>query len=76
MQVEAKWTTDASGTGYYVKISADNRVYARCSTGTSCRVPGKVPLADNRLMTWTVELLTTKGNKVAGGFKVCLDAEV
>ena len=49
LQVEAKWTTDASGTGYYVKISADNRVYARCSTGTSCRVPGKVPLADNRL---------------------------
>ena len=25
-------------------------------------------------MSWTVQLLTTKGDKVADGFKVCLDA--
>src|SRR5262249_34728773 len=43
MQVLAKWTTDARDTGYYVKISAGDRVYAQCSTGTSCPVPEKVP---------------------------------
>jgi hypothetical protein len=39
-------------------------------------VPGNVPLAKNDLMSWTVQLLTTKGDKVADGFKVCLDAGV
>jgi hypothetical protein len=75
-QVEAKWTTDASDTGYYVKISVGDKVYAHCSTGTSCPVPGNVPLAKNDLMSWMVQLLTTKGDKVADGFKVCLDAGV
>ena len=75
-QVEAKWTTDASDTGYYVMISVGDKVYAHCSTGTSCPVPGDVPLAKNDLMSWTVQLLTTKGDKVADGFKVCLDAGV
>src|SRR5262249_10766121 len=41
MSVEAKWKTDAGPTGYYVKISTDDKVYARCFTGTSCRVPVK-----------------------------------
>ncbi len=74
LQVEAKWATDASGTGYYVKISEGAREHARCATGTSCRVPGTVPLTAKDLMEWKVELLTTKGDKLADGFKVCLDA--
>jgi hypothetical protein len=73
MQVEAKWTTDARDTGYYVRISVDNKVYARCSTGTSCRVAKRLPLGVGDEISWTLELLTTKGNKVAGGFKVCLE---
>jgi hypothetical protein len=76
LHVEAKWTTDAGDTGYYVKLSVGKKVYARCSTGTSCPVPGDVPLARNALMSWTVQLLTRKGDKVADGFKVCLDAGV
>ena len=73
MQVEATWTTDARDTGYYVKISANDKVYATCTSGTTCRVPEQVPLAVNDEFSWTVQLLTTKGNKVAGGFKVCLE---
>jgi hypothetical protein len=77
MQVVAKWTTDARDTGYYVKISNadEGRVYARCSTGTSCQVPVTVPLGANEELSWQVELLTTQGNKVASGFKVCLEGE-
>jgi hypothetical protein len=72
MQVEAKWTTDASNTGYYVHISDDAGISATCSAGTSCRIPKAVPLAVGQEDSWTLELLTTQGHKVAGGFKVCL----
>jgi hypothetical protein len=74
LRVEAKWAGDARGTGYYVKISQGAKAYARCSTGTSCRVPGTVPLGTKDLMEWKVELLTTKGDRLAGGFRVCLEA--
>jgi hypothetical protein len=74
LHVEAKWQTDAGRTGYYVQLSIGNKVYAKCSTGTSCPVPEEVPLAADDLMSWTVQLLTSKGDKVADGFKVCLDS--
>jgi len=73
MQVEAKWTTDLRGTGYYLTISDDYGPRARCSVGTSCRVPKKVPLPVGAEDSWTVELLTTKGDKIADGFKVCVE---
>jgi hypothetical protein len=75
LQVEAKWTTDAGGTGYYVKISDEDREYARCSTGTSCLVQSKIPLKAAQELELTLELRTTKGDKVVGGFKVCLDGK-
>ena len=72
MQAEARWVTDARGTGYYLTISIGDRVYARCTTGTSCRVPAKPKLGVDQEVSWTVKLLTTQGNKVVTGFKVCL----
>src|ERR1041385_3238551 len=41
LRVEARWTTDARGTGYYIVISTTEpllKEWARCSTGTSCLV--------------------------------------
>jgi hypothetical protein len=73
LQVEARWTTDARDTGYYLTISIGDRVYARCSTGTSCLVPAKVAILVDQEISWTVKLLTTRGDKVVTGFKVCLD---
>jgi hypothetical protein len=72
MQAEARWATDARGTGYYVTVSIGDRLYARCSTGTSCPVVKKVPLPVDQEVSWTVKMLTTRGDKVVGGFKVCL----
>jgi hypothetical protein len=72
MQAEARWATDARDTGYYLTISIGDRVYARCTTGTSCRVPAKPKLGVDQEVSWTVKLLTTQGNKVVTGFKVCL----
>jgi len=72
MNVEARWATDARATGYYMTISIGDRVYARCSTGTSCLVPTKLKLVVDQEVSWTVKLLTTRGDKVVGGFKVCL----
>jgi hypothetical protein len=72
MQVEANWKGDAAGTGYYVTIGIDDKVYAKCSTGMSCTVPKKIPLPIGQEISWVVQLNTTKGNKVASGFKTCL----
>jgi hypothetical protein len=72
MQVEAKWTTDARNTGYYLTITDDSGVSARCSVGTLCRIPKAVSLGPGAEDSWQVELLTTRGDKVAEGFKVCL----
>ncbi len=76
LQVEAQWTTDARDTGYVVVISTaepQDRVYARCSTGTSCLVPVKVPILVDQEVSWVVEVLTTRGGKVVTGGRVCLD---
>jgi hypothetical protein len=73
MNVEARWLTDARGTGYYMTISIGDHVYARCSTGTSCPVPTKLKLLVKQEVSWRIELLTTHGDKVVDGFKVCLE---
>jgi hypothetical protein len=54
-----------------VTIAIDDEVYASCSTGTSCTLPKKIRLPVGEEISW-VQLNTTKGNKVAGGFKTCL----
>jgi hypothetical protein len=73
MTVVAKWKTNARHTGYYVLISDDYGTKVKCSTGTSCRVPKKVPLKAGSEDSWVMELVTTKGNKVATGFKACVN---
>jgi hypothetical protein len=75
LRVQARWRTDARGTGYYVLISSTepvNRNYARCFTGTSCLVPRRVPISVNQEMTLTVKVLTTNRNRLVAGFKACL----
>jgi hypothetical protein len=75
LQVEARWTTPAQGTGYYVVVSTaepEKRDHAKCSTGTSCVVPKKVALLADQEMSWHVKVLTAKGDKVATAFRVCL----
>ena len=77
MQVEAVWIGDASGTGYEVAITNSRPpVDEKCSTGTSCRVPQKVPILDTQEMTFMVKVLTTRGQKLVTGFKVCLKGAV
>jgi hypothetical protein len=44
----------------------------RCSKGTSCRVPQKVELKAGAEDSWVLELVTTRGDKVAAGFKSCV----
>jgi hypothetical protein len=75
LRVEARWTTDARGTGYRVVISTTEpqlRQYASCSTGTSCIVSKRVALLAGQEMSWSVTILKIRGNNLVGGFKVCL----
>jgi hypothetical protein len=77
LQVEAVWKGDASGTGYEVAITnSQPPVDESCSTGTSCRVPTKVPILDTQEMTFVVKVQTTRGQKLVQGFKVCLKGAV
>jgi hypothetical protein len=79
LQVEARWTTDTKGTGYYVVVSTgepEKRDHATCTTGTSCLVPTKVPIEDGQEMTWEVRVMTTRGDKVAAALRVCLVGRV
>jgi hypothetical protein len=76
LRVEARWLTDARGTGYHVAVSTTepfNRVYRRCFTGTSCLVVGKLRIRVNQEMSVTVRVLRTGSNKLVEGFKACLD---
>jgi hypothetical protein len=76
LRVEARWQTDARGTGYYVLISTSEPVskdLARCSSGTSCLVPKRVPIAFNQEMTLTVKVLKRPSDMVAAAFKACLN---
>jgi hypothetical protein len=75
LRVEARWTTNARGTGYRVQISTTEpqaRDYASCSTGTSCLVGIRVPILVGQEMSWSVKILKTRTNGLAAGFKVCL----
>ena len=76
LRVEARWLTDARGTGYYVAISTTEplkRVYARCFAGTSCLVANKLRIRANQEMSVVVRILKTRSNKLVAGFKVCLN---
>ena len=76
MHAEARWKTDAAGTGTYVSIGTEEpheHVYARCRTGTSCIVPQQVPIAAEEEVSWVLEVKTTHGDRVVAGFKICLD---
>ena len=53
----------------------EERVHATCRTGTTCRAPTKVPILADQEMSWEVKVLTTRGNKQAEGFKVCLEGK-
>jgi hypothetical protein len=75
LRVEARWTTNARGTGYRVQISTTEpqaRDYASCSTGTSCLVAIRVPILVGQEMSWSVKILKTRTNKLVAGFKVCV----
>ncbi len=76
LRVEARWTSDARGTGYYVKISMGEplaRELVRCTRGTTCVVPTRVPIKVNQEVTFTVKVLKTRGDRVVAGFRACLD---
>jgi hypothetical protein len=65
------------GTGYRVVISTSEpavRTYASCSTGTSCRVTKTVRIRPGQEMSWQIKVVWTRGNRLAAGVKVCLDA--
>jgi hypothetical protein len=75
MKAEARWTTDAGGTGYQVVISTaepDEQNYATCSTGTSCRVAQGVPIAVGHEFSWNVKVVRTSDSRTVAGYKVCL----
>jgi hypothetical protein len=75
LRVEARWTTNAHATGYYVSISTTAPAawhFRSCFTGTSCLVRQRVPIFAGEEMSWSVKLMATKGQKLVGGFMVCL----
>ncbi len=78
LRVEARWTTDARGTGYYVVISTTEPVkrnFRTCFAGTSCLVRQSVSILPGQEMSWTVKIMTVKGQRLVGGFMVCLDGK-
>jgi hypothetical protein len=75
MKVEARWATDADGTGYHVVISTAEpaeKNYATCSTGTSCRVAKAVPIGAGDEVSWNVKVVRTRDKQPVAGYKVCL----
>ena len=75
VHVEGQWTTDARDTGYHVVISTvapQEKVFARCTAGTSCVVPVKTRLLVDREVSWVMTVVTTRGGKVVSGARVCL----
>jgi hypothetical protein len=75
MLLEARWVGDAGGSGYYVRLSTDEpktKVYATCTSGTSCKTPSPVPLGIDLETSWYIQIISTKGNKVVSGYKYCL----
>jgi hypothetical protein len=75
MDVAARWTGDAHGSGTFIRISTsepDEKVYANCFAGTSCGIPHTLPFALDVETSWYVQLVSTKGHKVLAGYKYCL----
>jgi hypothetical protein len=77
LSVVAKWKTNLQGTGLKVVISTTEpnvRTWRTCSTGTSCSVPGQVPILNGEQMSWIVRIMEIKHHyvKVLSGFMVCL----
>lgn len=75
MLIETRWTGNTAGSGTFVRVSTsepDEKVYASCFSGTSCKIPAAVPLGIDIETSWYVELVTTKGHKVLAGYKYCL----
>jgi hypothetical protein len=74
MKVQAQWTGNATRSGYVVRIRTTepkNRVYARCSTGTTCAVSQRVPARLDDEWSWVLEVVTVHGQRVVAGFQVC-----
>jgi len=75
LRVEARWLTNARGTGYHVVVGIGEtqvRTLARCTSGTSCRVPQRLQLPVGKEMTLQVRILKTSSKKVVTGYKACL----
>jgi hypothetical protein len=76
LRVEARWTGDLAGTGYYVRIGASESlegVLGRCFSGTSCVVTKPVPLGAGQELSLTAKILVLKNAKVVEGGRVCLE---
>jgi hypothetical protein len=75
MFVQVKWTGEARGSGYFVRIATDEpqeKVWASCFRGTSCQIPLPIPLPLDVETSWYVEVVTAASHKVVVGYKYCL----
>jgi hypothetical protein len=75
MFVQARWTGDAAGSGYFVRLSTDEpktKVYAICAAGTVCQTAKPVPLGIDIETSWHIEVVSNKTKQVVAGYKYCL----
>jgi len=75
LNVEARWTTNARGSGHYVVVTQGEplgRTLARCTTGTSCKVRTPLPLAVGQEMTLSVKVLKKSNGRIVTTAKACL----
>jgi hypothetical protein len=75
LRVEARWTPNARGTGYYVVVSTAEplaKVLARCTTGTSCLVPKRLSILVGQEMTLNVKVIRASTKKVVTAYKACI----
>lgn len=77
LRVVARWKGSLTGTDYKVQISTTEptvRTWRTCSTGTSCAIPGQVPILKGEQMSWIVRLEIKRHHfvKLLGGFMICL----
>jgi hypothetical protein len=69
LRVEARWKGDARAKGYFIEISTtepEEKRYARCTTGTSCRVAHKARIEVNQGMSWLVTFRRVDGTALDG----------
>jgi hypothetical protein len=75
LRVEARWTGEARGSGYYVHVYTTEpaiRNFRTCFAGTSCLVRQSVPISAGEEMSWTVKIERLKDHALVSGFMVCL----